>query len=52
MYETMYKTAIEEQADIVFTGIQTVDQEGVITPMSQPAEKKVFMILNKSDNIY
>jgi len=40
MYETMYKTAIEEQADIVFTGIQTVDQEGVITPMSQPAEKK------------
>lgn len=40
MYKAMYKAAIEEQSDIIFTGIQTVDQEGIITPMSQPAEKK------------
>ena len=42
MYETMHKVAVEEQADIVFTGIQTINQEKVITPMSQPKQKEII----------
>ena len=34
MYETMYNTAVENHADVVFTGIQTVDQNGIISPMN------------------
>lgn len=42
MYETMYRAAIEEQADAVFTGIQTVNQEGIVRPMSQPKQKETI----------
>lgn len=42
MYETMYKVAIEEQVDVVFTGIQSVSQEGIVIPMSQPKHKEVI----------
>lgn len=42
MYETMYRAAIEEQADVVFTGIQTVNQEGIVKPMSQPKQKETI----------
>ena len=42
MYETMYRAAIEEQADAVFTGIQTVNQEGIVKPMSQPKQKETI----------
>lgn len=42
MYETMYKAAIEEQADAVFTGIQTVNQEGIVKPMSQSKQKEII----------
>lgn len=42
MYETMYKAALEYHADVVFTGIQTVDENGVVRPMSQPVQKMVL----------
>lgn len=34
MYETMYNTAIQYNADAVFSGIKTVDQNGKINPMN------------------
>lgn len=42
MYESMYKTALKHHADVVFTGIQTVDENGVVRPMSQPPQKAVL----------
>lgn len=42
MYETMYKAALEHHADVVFTGIQTVDENEVVRPMSKPVQKAVL----------
>jgi len=42
MYETMYEAALEYHADVVFTGIQTVDEHGVVKPMSKPVQKAVL----------
>lgn len=36
MYQTMYETAVANHSDAIFTGIQRVDQNGKISPMSQP----------------
>lgn len=35
MYETMYKTAKEYQADAVYSGIKTVNQNGIVKPMNE-----------------
>ena len=42
MYETMYTAALEHHADVVFTGIQTVDENGIVRLMSQPVYKQVL----------
>lgn len=34
MYQSMYEAAQKYQADAVYTGIQTIDQHGVIRPMN------------------
>ena len=34
MYETMYNTAVQYNADAVFSGIKTVDQNGTVCPMN------------------
>lgn len=34
MYADMYKTAVENQADAVYSGIKTVDQNGEVKPMN------------------
>lgn len=41
MYETMYNAAAKENVDVVFSGIKTVDQNGVVRPMAQPTEYSV-----------
>ena len=38
----MYKAALEHHADVVFTGIQTVDENEVVRPMSKPVQKAVL----------
>lgn len=35
MYETMYRTALEYQADAVYSGIKTVNQDGVVKSMNE-----------------
>lgn len=47
MYETMYFAAKENEADIVSTGIQTIDAEGIIKPMNEPAKYEVIRDRNK-----
>lgn len=42
MYGTMYEAALEHHADVVFTGIQTIDENGVVRPMSKPVQKMVL----------
>lgn len=42
MYETMYKAALDHHADVVFTGIQSVNENGVVRLMSKPAQKIVL----------
>lgn len=42
MYETMYQAAKDENAQIVFSGIQRIDSNGIITPMNQANERKVY----------
>lgn len=34
MYETMYNTAVQYNADAVFSGIKTVNQNGTVSPMN------------------
>lgn len=47
MYETMYVAAKENEADIVSTGIQTIDAEGIIRPMNEPAKYNVIRDRNQ-----
>jgi len=41
-YETLYNTATEYNADAVYSGIKRIDENGVITPMSQACTFSVF----------
>lgn len=41
-YETLYRTAKEYQADMVFSGIQRINENGKITPMNEPKELQVI----------
>lgn len=42
MYETLYNNAKEQDADIVFSGIQTVCETGEIVLMNQPSKYEVI----------
>lgn len=42
MYETMYRTARREGAQLVFTGLKRVDQRGVVSPMPHPEAMRTF----------
>lgn len=41
MYEEMYNMAIENNADIVYSGIRQVNQDGAIFPMSQSPKLRI-----------
>lgn len=47
MYETMYNAAKQYNADAVFSGIKTVDQNGIIKPMNSYPNLQI--IKNKDD---
>lgn len=49
MYESMYNAAIENHADVVFTGIKTVNQNGIVSPMN---DYPVRQVINQRDKIY
>lgn len=51
MYETMYKAAEENQAQMVFTGLKKVNEAGEITPMNHPKEKKVYKGRTEVDRV-
>ena len=42
MYERLYSTAITTKADAVYSGIQTIDDAGVVRPMNQPDRFEVM----------
>lgn len=42
MYADMYQTAVENQADAVFSGIKTVNQNGVVKPMNEYADLEIL----------
>lgn len=42
MYQSLYENAIKYKADVVLSGIKTVNDTGVVKPMSQPKEFKVI----------
>lgn len=42
MYAAMYEAAVKYQAQMVFTGIRRVDENGNATPMAQATELKVY----------
>lgn len=47
MYEILYNTAVQYDADAVFSGIKTVDQDGIVYPMNSYSNLQV--IKNKDD---
>lgn len=47
-YEKMYVTAISTGADAVYTGIQTIDEKGIICPMNHYDH---FEVLNEKEKI-
>lgn len=49
MYEEMYNAAKEHKADLVFSGLQRIDDNGIITPLSKITQLKVK---NKKEDIY
>lgn len=48
-YETLYSTAINTNADAVYSGIQTINDEGIVTLMNQPTN---FEIITERCRIY
>lgn len=48
MYETMYRVAEDNGADMVFTGLQRIDENGNITQMKQPIRMEV---IRKHDDV-
>jgi len=49
MYETLYRAAVENMADAVFSGIKTIDQDGNVHPMSGPRR---FEVINDTRKIH
>lgn len=41
-YESLYSTACRTNADAVYSGIQTIDDKGVVRPMNQPMKFEVM----------
>lgn len=41
-YDEMYKAAKENNADAVYSGIQRINDQGVVTPMNQAADLEVY----------
>lgn len=41
-YERLYATAVNTKADAVYSGIQTIDDAGVVRPMNQPDRFEVM----------
>lgn len=50
MYETMYNTAVQYNADAVFSGIKTVDQNGKVCPMNSYPSLQVIKDKNTISN--
>lgn len=48
MYEKMYEAAREYKTEVVFTGIQSVNEKGIVCPISQAKE---LIILNTKETI-
>lgn len=46
-YEILYHTARKYHADMVFSGIQRINEEGKITPMNEPKEFQVITTHNE-----
>ena len=46
-YEVLYQVAQKHHADMVFSGIQRINQEGKITPMNEPKEFQVITTHNE-----
>lgn len=47
-YESLYATACKTKADAVYSGIQTIDDAGVVRPMNQP---KKFEVMTQRERI-
>lgn len=51
MYENMYNTAKKYKADAVYTGIKTVDQNGIVKPMNDYKSFKVIHTREEINNV-
>lgn len=49
MYETLYNAAVENNADVVFSGIKKINQKGVVQPMAGP---KSFELIVGSQRVH
>ena len=47
MYERLYETAVSTKADAVYSGIQTIDDAGVVRPMNQPDRFEIMTDRNR-----
>ena len=46
-YERLYATAVNTKADAVYSGIQTIDDKGVVRPMNQPDRFEIMTDRNR-----